>query len=341
MGYMGKAGAEMSAAQEIVRSLNGDWHGSYGLAPGPGHSTKDRSMLILDRDDGRGVVVESYASDGWQSCRNYLVERGLLDETQAERDPSAQERDKINRRVRDVRAARDKEEEARINCACRIWRDAYTCSGSIAGAYLINRGITIPIPPSLRFAPSLKHSATGLLLPALVAAIQAPDRRVTGVQRVFLREDGRCKAPVSDAKLSLGRVGDGAVRLAHPSHALVITESVEDGLALMQMTGAAVWALPGTSHYRNFTPPPGVETLIFAPDADEAGDKAARGAMERLGSDIRTMHLRPREGMDWCDVLESFEERAAIFEWDAELEQSAAELAAFSELTGGELRYET
>ena len=33
-------------AQELTRKLGGDWCGRFGLAPGPGHSKKDRSLKI-------------------------------------------------------------------------------------------------------------------------------------------------------------------------------------------------------------------------------------------------------------------------------------------------------
>lgn len=38
----------MSAAQEITRHHGGDWHGSYGTFPAPGHSKHDRGVTVKD-----------------------------------------------------------------------------------------------------------------------------------------------------------------------------------------------------------------------------------------------------------------------------------------------------
>lgn len=35
-------------AREITRAHGGDWYGTYGLVPGPGHSDDDRSLKVYD-----------------------------------------------------------------------------------------------------------------------------------------------------------------------------------------------------------------------------------------------------------------------------------------------------
>ena len=57
-------------ALEIVRGHRGDWCGSYGLVPGPGHSSKDRSLKVWEADGQ--VYVHSFAGDDWRDCRAYL-----------------------------------------------------------------------------------------------------------------------------------------------------------------------------------------------------------------------------------------------------------------------------
>ncbi len=39
----------MSAAQAITKHFGGDWHGSYGAFPTPGHSKADRGMTVRDK----------------------------------------------------------------------------------------------------------------------------------------------------------------------------------------------------------------------------------------------------------------------------------------------------
>jgi hypothetical protein len=70
------------------------------------------------------------------------------------------------------------------------------------------------LPISLRYHPTLKHTDTGLLLPTMVAAVQAPDRSITGIHRTYLRADGTGKAQVPSPRKMLGTISGGAVRLA-------------------------------------------------------------------------------------------------------------------------------
>lgn len=41
------------------------------LAPGPGHSPKDRSLSVLFSSDG--YAVHSFAGDDWKLCRDYVA----------------------------------------------------------------------------------------------------------------------------------------------------------------------------------------------------------------------------------------------------------------------------
>ena len=95
--------------------------------------------------------------------------------------------------------------------ALDIWREARPAAGTLVEKYLCRRGITLPVPPSIRYHPGLRHKATGLILPAMVAAVQAPDRRVCAIHRTFLNEYGG-KAAVLVPKMALGPLGAGAVR---------------------------------------------------------------------------------------------------------------------------------
>src|ERR1019366_743244 len=66
----------------IARALGGDVAGRDGvLAPGPGHSPKDRSLSIhLDANAPDGFLIYSHAGDDWRTCRDYVRRRlGLPD----------------------------------------------------------------------------------------------------------------------------------------------------------------------------------------------------------------------------------------------------------------------
>ena len=126
------------------------------------------------------------------------------------------------------------------------------------------------------------------------------------------------------------------MRLTPSGQTLAIAEGVEDGLALHQMTGQPVWALLGAAAFTNFNPPPEVTTIVLAPDADQAGDAAAKKAASRfMETGLQVLRLRPPDGLDWCDVLVDYEERAAIREYLGDTPRAEAELHAFAEAIGG------
>ena len=55
----------------------------------------------------------------------------------------------------------------------RMWQESRPAPGTPAESYLRHRGVNIPVPESIRYNPSVKHTDTGLLLPCMVAAVQA------------------------------------------------------------------------------------------------------------------------------------------------------------------------
>lgn len=320
-------------AADVVRALGGSWHGSYGLVPGPNHSRRDRSLKIWDGPGG--VMVHSFSGDGWRECRGWLQRQGLLPDDEPRTSRWREMQRPANRAHVNV-----SNDAHRGEHALGIWRDAAAAAGTLVESYLASRGITHPIPTSLRFAPVLKHTPSGVMLPAMVAAVQGPDEEVWAVHRTYIDPRGDMKAMVSSPKLALGPIRGGAVRLGRATETLMLTEGIEDALALMQMTGTTAWALLGTAGFKSFTSPPETQTIILAPDADPAGDATVAQAAARFsGMGLRVMHLRPPDGSDWCDCLDIFEERAAISEFDGHVDRAGAELAVFAELVGGDLRH--
>ena len=68
----------MTDVRAIARALGGEVIGSNRvLAPGPGHSNKDRSLSIrLSQHTADGFVVHSFAGDDWRECHRHV--RSLL-----------------------------------------------------------------------------------------------------------------------------------------------------------------------------------------------------------------------------------------------------------------------
>ncbi len=98
--------------------------------------------------------------------------------------------------------------------ALAIWNRSQPAAGTPVEAYLRNRGIGIPAPPSIRYHVGVEYTQSGLRLPCMVSAVQAPDRSITAIHRTYILANGQGKAPVTKPKMMLGRVNGGCVRLA-------------------------------------------------------------------------------------------------------------------------------
>jgi DNA primase len=172
---------------------------------------------------------------------------------------------------------RDETDSDRTADALAIWASAIPAKGTLAETYLRWRGLDLPIPESIRFAP-LRHR--GREYPVLIAAVTGTDDRMTGIQRTFLADDGRGKADLVSPKLSLGKVRCGAIRLAPAAGALIVCEGLEDSASLAQELGVSAWAAAGASMLPSMRFPPLVRQVTVGGDNDEAGRKAAHKAAE-------------------------------------------------------------
>jgi DNA primase len=96
-----------------------------------------------------------------------------------------------------------------------------------------------------------------------------------------------------------------------------------------------VWALLGTSNFKSVELPKNIKQVILAPDGDDAGQAVIRETATRLagqGREVRAAKLPA--GKDWCDVLDDYEERAAIVEFEFEYFHPEAEDLARREAIG-------
>ena len=314
-------------SRTLTEALGGKWHGNYGTARCPAHDDRDPSLSIQDGDKApllkchagcdTANIIEELKRLGLWSSNN--PDRRFLSGRTGNKTHAGQRYFSTDNRKRDL--------------ALAIWNESQTAENGLVKTYLHSRAITIPPPTSIRFHPNLKHYPTGLDLPCMVTAVQDVTGNIVGIHRTYLDLKGH-KAKVTSPKMALGPIGGGLVRLASAHETLTIAEGVEDGLALMQMTGQPVWAALGTSGFKNAVLPSTVKTVVLAPDADPAGDTVV--STDQF-SGRRVLHLRPPDGCDWCDVLSSFEERAGILEFDAGELRADAELAAFAEVVGAEV----
>ena len=285
-------------AEALTRALGGRWNGSYGSAKCPAHDDHDPSLSVSEGQDGK-LLVHCFADCDQNTVWGALVDRGLVE--RAEDRPRER-----RRRRRPPTASKPISEPSRNqDHALEIWCASRDPVGTVTSTYLRERAITGTIPASIRDHPGLKHGPTALNLPAMVGAITGADRKVIAVQRTFLRVDGRGKANVSQPKLTLGPMRDGAVRLGPAGLVLGIAEGIETGLSAMELFRVPVWCSLSASRLdRLWLPPEAVEIHVFADNGTaglEAGERAAT-AYRAQGRRV-VVRFPPAEFGDWNNAL--------------------------------------
>ena len=285
---------------EIARALHGRRNGDGYLVrcpvPNHGQGRGDRNPSLSIVYTGEELLVHCFAGCDSRAVLVALGHQAVDDHAVATPAPK------------------------RVTCepnasALSIWRAAGPVAGTPAEKYLHSRGVTI-VSASLRFHPALDYFDGGgvvATMPAMIAAVQAPDGRVVAVQRTYLTPDGGGKAAVASPRKGLGSYQGGAVRLAAAARVLGLAEGIEDAMSAMQMTGLPVWAAAGVGRMAGIVLPSGsAEVHIFA-NNDQPGLIGARRAVDAILAQGRRAVLRlPPSGFkDFNDVLRARASRAA------------------------------
>jgi len=288
----------MTDASELTTALGGRWHGRYGVAPcpvcQPGRKREQNALTLADGKNGRLVLDCKKAACAFLDV---LAAAGLRSGDYRAPDPAT-----LAQRERDAKA----EAEKRADQAKRLWLEAQPIAGTAAETYLRGRGITCPLPPTLRFHPQCWHGPTAKRFPAMVAAVEGAG--LAAVHRTYLRPDGVGKIAFAPAKMMLGATAGGAVRLAGGPSRLVVAEGIESALSLAcgLLDGpATLWAALSTSGLRGLRLPPQLGRLTIACDGDTAGREAAHVLAERAhGLGWQVGILDPGNDADFNDILE-------------------------------------
>jgi putative DNA primase/helicase len=258
----------------VVRALNGKPTGSGFLCScplpthGKGRGDKNPSLSIAESPDG-SLLVHCKAGCDSRDIFTALRTRGLLNN----RPEAREHRIKPQRPIASFPA--DPVEPDRR--ALELWRSSAPIGGTLAEQYLRSRGLTLPLPPTLRFISSVEYMPR-VFFPAMVGAIQAADRRVIAVQVTFLHPSGIRKAPVASPRKTFGTLGAGAIRLGPAGPALGIAEGTETALSAMELFGGVVWSALGAQRLGSIRLPSEVDKVILYPDRDETGATAAHKA---------------------------------------------------------------
>lgn len=190
--------------------------------------------------------------------------------------------------------------------AARIWSEARAAGGSSAERYLEARGIDLR-SSELRFHPRTPIGRAPLtsFRPAMIAAVR-DESGLVGVHRTFLGTAQNHPEVAVTAKLALGCLAGGAVRLApFPDDILGLAEGIETALSVSQLFRVPCWATLGTERFRHVVVPASVRRVILYLDSDRGGRRAerlARGFYAHASFSIEAIYPK-NQGEDWNDVL--------------------------------------
>jgi hypothetical protein len=228
----------LTAAEDIACVLNGRRTGGQWICQCPSHEDRRASLAVRDGDDGR-VLLHCHAGCDPLDVIDALKARGLWETMERTFAPS---------KPKPPAAAKppsDNHGKARW-----LWQRSRQMQGTIAEVYLrCERGITCPLPTTLRFLP-----ANGQYPPSMIAPFVIPDEfkpgslavnanHVDAVHITRLTPSGG-KHPEYPAKITLASAPGVPVVLAPMNDllGLAITEGIEDALSVHQATGLGAWA---------------------------------------------------------------------------------------------------
>jgi len=268
----------------------GEISGAQLLAPGPGHSLRDRSLSIrLSPYDPEGFICFSHAGDDWRDCkRHVLAALGLPTERPAVPPQSRRPRASTLPPEEGAPSTRD---------ALKLWAEATDPRATLAERYLASRGLELPeeaAGEALRW-----HRRTGAML-ALFRDIRTNEPKA--ISRTFINDDA-----IKIGRKFLGPVGGCAVKLDADEEVLGglhIGEGVETCLAARQIGLKPTWALGSAGAIAAFPVLSGVEALTFLREHDAANARAAEACGKRwTAAQRQVFNAWPTVGKDLNDSI--------------------------------------
>jgi Toprim domain-containing protein len=309
----------ISDLRTMARALGGEVIGrDTVVAPGPGHSRRDRSLSVR-LVNGGDFLVHSFAGDDPIQCKDFVRARLGL--------PSWQPGDGRDRRVNPARVPafdrsaldresakrpRTEDDLLRIKRAQALWNEAIEPRGTIAVQYLTARALDLPDELAgavFRFHPRCpwRNEDTGRTerIPCMIAAFESiDDGTVTAVHRIRVDEPDRW--PKTQRRM-FGVVHRAAVKLGPTSNTLYVGEGVETCMAARHLMDAgkleraSAWALGSAGAIALFPVLDGVKRLIILGEAGEASARAVRLCGSRWRRPGRAISVIPPK--DGCSDL--------------------------------------
>jgi putative DNA primase/helicase len=299
-----------SAAAALGGNIAG---GNRVCAPAPGHSPRDRSLVIkFDARAQDGFVLFCHTNHDWRECRDYVRQRLGLPawqpgDGQDRRVPRAKLKQHDRSAITATRTWAD-DDLKRINRARNIWADGKDPRGTLGETYLNqHRGLKLTDDVAgtvLRFhaATPWRDEASGqtIFVPALLAAFrQIETDQMTAIHRIRLNADGS-----KFGRMMLGLTDQAAVKITPVAETLCVAEGVETAMAARQLGFAFVWALGSAGKIASLTVIDGVKHLLIAGEKDTASAEAISICGKRWrNAGRRVQVIKPAAGKDLNDAL--------------------------------------
>lgn len=284
----------MSAA-EIAKALGGN--GRSGMCCCPVHEDRTPSLSLKDGKRGR-LLVHCFAGCDPHLVLEKLRNLGLLEDSARNKYKTYSHANLS--KVRHVRSS---------TYALEIWKRSFPAEKTLVEKYLRSRGYKKSIPSTLRFHPSLKHTPTGMVLPAMIGGVcVAGGNSIVAIHRTYLTAKGD-KISGSHAKMCLGSVRGGAVQLAPAGEVLAVTEGIETALSVMLATQIPTWAALSAGGIEKLILPslPCAREIIICADNDAhgVGQRAAKHAATKWLAEGRMVKIviPPHPDSDFNDLL--------------------------------------
>jgi putative DNA primase/helicase len=246
--------------------LGGEVSGNGLICPGPGHSTRDRSLSVtLSSTSPDGFIVYSHAGDDWRACRDYVRARlGLPEFRQGrpQKSPLGGQSEPVGYMARTElkKAASEFPSDGSYNHkpAMAIWAEAHDPRGTLVEQYLKSRALEPPgkaANESIRFHSDCPFGNERW--PAMICLVRSiVTNEPQGIHRTALATEGSSiKRNGKTFRLSLGPVSGGVIKIdpdEDVTMGLCIGEGLESCLAGRQMGLWPVWCAISTGGVASF-----------------------------------------------------------------------------------------
>ena len=277
-------------ARTLAVILNGEVVGpDRVLAPGPGHSARDRSMsVVVDPTAPDGFLVHSFAGDDWRMCRDHIRNAAGLDSL---RLTSRRSVTPSRTRVRGVTAS------TTTAHALAVWNRASDPHGTtLTQKYLAGRKLTLP-PGDTVIRQVVEIEKPGAIMVALMRDVLTDE--AVAVHRTYISEAGH-----KTHRKFVGPSRGAAIKLVPASDTLTVAEGLETALAAFAAGMRSVWALGSSGAIGALSILASVTTLVILAENDSGASRRAVSACSQTwwASGRRVFVITPTKSKDFADV---------------------------------------